>query len=542
MTERMIEPVARGRSVAGETDIVRMKAGQRWRTVFWSTFVVLGLIKIYIASALLPFVDEAFYWQESRNLAWSYSDVPGMTAWLIAGGEALFGHSTFGMRALFLLLSASMPLIMMQMVARIVDPRAGWQAGVWTMILPLSGTLGVLALPDVPLTFASLVALDVFERAARDGRLRLWFLLGVALAIAWLSHYRAAILMLAGTGFLVLTSRGRRLWHLPGFWVSLVVSVLGLVPLAVFNLQHDWAALGFQLVDRHPWAFHSDALIQPLEQALVVTPVLYGLLLAVLVTIWRRRNQGSPWDLFACAAAVPLLVYFGVGLFADNQRFRVHWPLAGYFPLIALLPWIAREWSARWRRALIGTAAALAGLGTLAVLGFLFAASQPTLAAQLSSGKAFPSHFVGWREAADAVKSLIDRVDGAPPILVADNFMLAAQLDFALGGAQIVYTLDSPLNAKHGRAQQLRLWNRDEAALQQFAGKTVLLAVDSRSLRERDRAAWLASLCWRIETRERLDELTLYSGRKHYQFFTGSIPLHGTKPSHCELPASSEVQ
>ena len=73
------------------------------------TFIALWAIAMFLKCALaayLPlFVDEAFYWQEGRHLAWAYSDLPGLTAWLTRTGEALGGHSLLTLRWPFLRIS-----------------------------------------------------------------------------------------------------------------------------------------------------------------------------------------------------------------------------------------------------------------------------------------------------------------------------------------------------------------------------------------------------------------------------------------------------
>lgn len=517
-------------SVAAPDKAARDAAG-RARVAFFVALTLVGACKLWIAARLAPFGDEAFYWQESRHLAWAYSDLPGLTAWLIALGERLFGHSTLAMRAPFLLLGTLIPLLIVALARQAgADARAGWQAGLWALALPLLGTLGVLALPDVALTFASLLALLAFARALRGDRWRDWIGLGGALALAWLCHYRAAVLMLCGLVYLVAMPAGRALWRRPGLWAALALSLLGLAPLLAFNAMHEWRGLGFQLVERHPWSFHADALVQPLEQALVVTPVLYALLLAAAWASWRRRGRGAPWDLFAVCAIVPLLAFFAFGLFADEQRFRLHWPLPGYLPLLALLPLLAEEWRGRPLSRWLPAGAALAAIGCAATLAYLVAASVPGMAAGLSGLKAFPSHFVGWNEAAAHLRALREREDLAGLPLVADNFMLAAELGFALDRADVP-ALDSPLNTKHGRAAQLALWRLDESGL--APGQTVLLVVDETALRERDRAAWRAELCRRLDRLEPLDRLDLYGGRKRYLYYRAEVPAPGSAHEGC---------
>lgn len=522
-------------SVAATAGSARGRDEGSWRRLFVAAFLLVGIAKVWIAATLPPFVDEAFYWQESRHLAWAYSDVPGLTAWLIAAGEALFGHSPLGMRSLFLVLGAAVPWLVVAFARSCFDARAGWQAGLWALAMPLAGTLGVLALPDVPLTFAAVLALLALDRALRSGSTRAWSLVGIVLALAWLAHYRAAMLLAAGLAFFLAMPRGRAQWKRGGLWLALAISALGLLPLVMFNVTYAWRGLGFQFVERHPWAFHADALVQPLEQALVVTPILFLALLATLVLAWRRRHEGAPWDLVAAIAGATLLAWFVLGLFADGERFRVHWPLQAWLFLVAVLPMAMRAWAPGLRRGLGITGGLLAAIGGATVLAWFAVATQPWAATKLAQGKVFPSHFVGWNEAGEAARRLLENDAEARIVLVADNFMLAAELDFALGGTRPVFVLDSPLNAKHGRAMQLSLWQRDEQALRALAGSRVLLAVDETALRERDRAAWLAGLCTRIAALEPVERLDLYGGRKRIAFLTGVVPGERAAPG-CAYP------
>ncbi|HJU38216.1 MAG TPA: 4-amino-4-deoxy-L-arabinose transferase, partial [Tahibacter sp.] len=102
-----------------------------------------------------------------------------------------------------------------------------------------------------------------------------------------------------------------------------------------------------------------------------------------------------------------------------------------------------------------------------------------------------------------------------------------AELDFRFDGRDAVYSLDHKLNAKHGRAPQLALWRRDEAALARMPGRAVLLVVEESAGRERDRPAWVASLCRRVAALEPLERVSLYDGRKVFVWYRGRVPREG---------------
>jgi hypothetical protein len=381
------------------------------------------------------------------------------------------------------------------------------------------GSLGVLALPDVPLTFAIVLAAQGLMAALETNRKRDWLLLGTGLAVAWATHYRAAMPMLGGLLFLALTPRGRAQWRRPGLWLAMAVAATGLVPIVLYNLASRGAGVAFQLVERNPWTFHADALVQPLEQAIACTPLAWLALMWTLCRAWVRRRE-PPFDVVAVVAGTFVVAYFLLGLFADDVRFRAHWPLPGYVLLCAVLPRLLFDEAGRgWRIVLAGFV--LAGTGLAIGLGYLGLAASGEGATILSGVKAFPANFTGWRESSAAVADALRDEPGA--VVVADNFMLAAEVRFALGSAQRVYSLDSPLNTKHGRAKQLAAWGYDEAGLSTHAGAPALLVVDETALRERERRDWLGSVCTRVVVGVPSGRVDLHEGRRRFALYRATV-------------------
>jgi hypothetical protein len=64
------------------------------------------------------FVDEAFYWQEGQHMAWAYSDLPGLTAWMTRLGVAVAGHHVWAVRLPFLVLGACLPWLVAKISGR----------------------------------------------------------------------------------------------------------------------------------------------------------------------------------------------------------------------------------------------------------------------------------------------------------------------------------------------------------------------------------------------------------------------------------------
>src|SRR5690606_9687802 len=100
---------------------------------------------------------------------------------------------------------------------------------------------------------------------------------------------------------------------------------------------------------------------------------------------------------------------------------------------------------------------ATAGLGLVVMLGYYVAVSIPAVREKAAAEKWYPSNFAGWDELAEAVRFTRAQMP-ADTRIVAGSFKVGAELGFALGDPEIP-VLDHPLNHKHGRAPQLRLWN-----------------------------------------------------------------------------------
>lgn len=474
-------------------------------------FVVLAA-KAWLAARLPLFGDEAFYWLESGQPAWAYTDVPALTPWLVALGTAVFGDTPFGVRAPFLLLGALLPALMAAWARGFVDAGTARAVGAASLAVPLAGTLGVLALPDVPLTVVLVGLAIVLARVLERRRTRDFVLLGMLVAIGWLAHYRFVVALAPAAAVLALTPRGRLLAHDPRLWLAVAIGALGLLPTLAFNAAHDWQGFAFQYVDRHPWRLSLVGVSEPLVQLLVVTPILALALLAGGWQAWRRRDDpGAPWDVLAAGAGGLLAAFLLLGLIADAERTRFHWMLPGWLLLLPALPGVLAGWSARGGVPRLAARVVLP-LGAAATLAFLVAlalATRPPPGADAAPSRPLLDNLAEWPAVVDFARR--HRAEAPGAALIAGDFMLGAQLEFAFG--EPIAVLPHPRNARHGRAGQLAILGRDIAALDARGWGEGLLLVEDTARREIDRLPALLDLCRTFGAVEWRDELVLHGGR-----------------------------
>ncbi len=497
--------------------------------VFWVAWAAIGLAKLLIAARLPLFVDEAFYWQEGQHLATAYSDLPALTAWLARLGVQIGGNHPLALRAPFLLIAALVPLLVASIARREFGAARGWIAGCFALLLPLSGTLGLLALPDAAMALATLLCIDAGARLLRNVSVASALELALGLALGALSHYR--FIAVIGVGFvaLLLLADGRRALRDIRVLIAIALGALAWAPLVAWNLDNADAGLRFQLVDRHPWVFDADGVWFIAIQALLVTPLLFA---AMAMAAWHGGRGRQPVArYFALLGSLLVLGFFVLGFFADTERVSFHWPLPGYLALLLLLPMVLERWP-RWWRALT---AVIAASGLLVVLGYYVAVSIPAVRAHAAAERWYPLNFAGWDELADAVRSR-QRTMPAGTRIVADDFKLGAELGFALGNADIA-VLDHPLNHQHGRAPQLRLWNLETPGRAAWGDTPVLLVIGASDVSYKNLLGRYHDLCAMVGPLPPPRVLNVDHGRQRFLLFALDRPRQGA----CTTPAMAWV-
>lgn len=496
------------------------------RRGFIALWMAVFAIKLVVATRLPLFVDEAFYWQEGRHLAWAYSDLPGLSAWLARIGDAVAPGNVLALRLPFLLIGAAVPWLVARMTIRELDARSGWLAGSLALLLPLAGTLGLLALPDAPLLLASVMCLDAGLRLLRRVDAFAAGELALGLVVGGLSHYRFVAVIAVGLFALLALREGCTALRNPRTWIAIGIGAMAWLPLLLWNLHNADAGLRFQLVDRHPWQFSGEGFRLGRMQLLLATPLL---LAAMALAAWRGLRDPRPGVRYlALSGAMIVLGFLALGFFADRERSSFHWPLPGYVALLPLVPLVLARWKRGWRIATW----AIVSAGLVAVLAFYVVASLPSLREQSASRNFHPTNFAGWDVLAHTVEKKLATM---PPgtRLLAGNFKIGAELGFARGDAEIA-VLDHPLNHKHGRAPQLALWGLQHTSRDTLGNVPLLLVASSNDVDFRDLLTHYHRLCEQVGPLPPPQVLNVDHGRQRFLLFELGTTR---RPGACTTPA-----
>ncbi|VAX36487.1 hypothetical protein MNBD_PLANCTO03-985, partial [hydrothermal vent metagenome] len=509
-----------------------------FRSRHWQSGLLLillvSLVRLVYLLWFCPYTlieDEAHYWEWSRRLELSYySKGPGI-AWVIRASTDLFGTSEWAVRlpaVLFSALGAFCAAGLARDIAKtregklssphltqenglsspqqtqeggLSSPRnaIGLYAAAIYLAMPAFWVLGILITIDGPYLACWAAACWAAWRALTTGSLRAHAALGLALAAGFVFKYTVLLLV---PGLLLaawLAHRARRASAEPspptptkrslslpplGLLLTLATASLGLLPVLLWNAQHEWITiqhllghLGVKGGDIPPTPGESWSPLWTLEllgiQVGLAGPAILLAVYAAVCAHRERRTDPATWQgarFLLCCGLPVLIFYILVSFLAEPEG---NWPLAAWVsaaPLGALgitgaIP-LYRERLAAWRdKGKPGVRPHMhrimawrwtIGAGVIVALGFARAdllAKLPVIGPLVPQGRLM---FADVR-AADAARILdeLRAETGLEPVVMAQHYGRTSQLAYYLPGRPTVYCAGASME---GPRKQYDLW------------------------------------------------------------------------------------
>lgn len=437
---------------------------------------------------LLP--EEAYYWQFSRHLDWSYLDHPPMVAWLIRAGTSVFGQNEFGVRIGGFVCSLGTLLFIFKLTKELFDTRSAQVACLLASLLPYFFLNGFLVTPDAPLVLAWSAMLYFLVRALRLGGSLPWIAVGASFGIGMISKYTIALNAASAFIFLILHPPARKWFTSPLPYVAGGIALLFFTPVLYWNWAHDWASFAFQTSRRLN------------EQREFGLPIFLGSLFCIVapsgvLATWEcvRRPHVISDDRFVrrfCCIflLVPALLFFAFSL---THEPKINWVGPAF---VVFLPALA-HYALNSADSATGRLANRLWLPTLSALLLIYTIVLAYLCVGIPGIAYSPKsqRYVGWRDlgrqvAAEAIKQ--EQAGDAPVIVGMDKHFVGSELAFytRLASSQ------APLPASRfaGRAifgMNALMWERWIPP--DLDGKNLLLVAKSRDDLEKPELARFTS-------------------------------------------------
>jgi hypothetical protein len=161
--------------------------------------------------------------------------------------------------------------------------------------------------------------------------------------------------------------------------------------------------------------------------------------------------------------------------------------------------------------------------------------SVPQVRERSAANKFYQPNFAGWDDLAQSVRFRLEKMPPGTRVL-ADSFKVGAELGFALNDPDIP-VLDHPINHKHGRAPQLRLWNLQHKGGRDWAKTPTLLVVGITEVSYKDQLRRYHALCEMVGPLPPPQVLNIDHGRQRFALFA----LDYARKGECTTPAMAWI-
>ncbi|MGD8353847.1 MAG: glycosyltransferase family 39 protein, partial [Pseudomonadota bacterium] len=295
---------------------------------FWSTLVVTTVIRFAYAMKLPLTGDEAYFWEWGRHPALGYYDHPPIAGWILWFTRQIFGDTVAAIRVPAVLSGTVVVAVVHRFTLSVTgSERSAALTGLLAMGIPVLSVLGVLYSTDTPILAAGTMGGYFFHKAVKYEDNRAWFWTGICFAVVLGSKF-LGVPLLAAAGLYLLLNPGQR-HHLktPGPYWAAGITLLGILPVLIWNASNNWYTFTFNFASRH--TSHHPGIKGFLDyiagQALALSPLVLILAPGILASaffLWRKDEDNG----LIMAAFFALLPLAGFLMLSPLTRIGMHWP------------------------------------------------------------------------------------------------------------------------------------------------------------------------------------------------------------------------
>jgi 4-amino-4-deoxy-L-arabinose transferase-like glycosyltransferase len=411
-----------------------------------SIFLCLAL-HILLAIQLELSVDEAHYALYAVYPALSYFDHPPLVGW-VQIPFLWMGGADWMMRIV--------PLVLWGLTAFMLRRFSNWALTLFLLSIT-HHLLGLALLPDTLLFPLTLWVMALTHRLMQNpSNMPNWLLLGVALGVAGLSKYTGVSLAL-GVALVLLPKHGTALFRQRGLWCALLIAGVMILPVIVWNAQHDWVSFTYQL--NHAGGDANQGWKPRGVVVYIGLQILaYGLLppIGLVIFYWRLRTRHADVARICLAFGLPLLIL--MILLAGKGASMPHWTTAAW---IALFPAAALGLQHAWQSG-VGISQKAIRLMMAGLMSFQALAAVVVMFAMFTGGTPLGSpgnpfaDFYDWKAASSKAHMLQEKYHA--DALAVSNWTLASRLAWYARTAKGSPESAVKVLALDGKNKQFEMW------------------------------------------------------------------------------------
>ena len=203
---------------------------------------------VILAPFIFPDGDAFYYWDWGNHLALSYLDGPPMIAYMMRLMTILFGNTFFAINMVAVACSALICYFIYRLGVLLRDQKTGmFAAALWLFYPLVAQAIFIRVTYDVPENLFSVMSLYFAARYALTQKTRFLYGIGLAAGLLLLSKYTGIVVIATLFIYYVGHRELRAVFRNPHFYGAFLLALGLFSPVLIWNIQHDWASMYFQL-------------------------------------------------------------------------------------------------------------------------------------------------------------------------------------------------------------------------------------------------------------------------------------------------------
>ncbi|MGB1391668.1 MAG: glycosyltransferase family 39 protein [Flavobacteriaceae bacterium] len=290
---------------------------------------------------LLPFMglmpQDAYYYLYGQNLSLSYFDHPGMIGYLLRIFTEMFGQSIYVVKLADFTITSLTIIYFYKLSSLFLSKHRTNRSIVLLVSTLFISILSFNSTPDVPLLLFWTLSILFLHRAIFEDKKWYWILAGIAMGIAFNSKYTALLLQIGILGFVIFSTKYRKLLMSPWLWLSLLISIAVTFPVWLWNYQNEFASFAFQSSERTSSIGKFE--IKPLlllgaigHQLFLLLPILFCVFVVFsfkhIKKVLVKFKLPSEKTLFLLAFFIP--TFIGFFLISPVYWVKLNWMMPSY--------------------------------------------------------------------------------------------------------------------------------------------------------------------------------------------------------------------
>ncbi len=293
--------------------------------------IIFCFAKLAIIKHIPLINDEAYTLTISRNLSLSYFDHPPLMMWFSYFIHQFEIIDLYIFRIPYVAFGIVTSFLLYKITSTIYSTEAGVVSAILYFVSPfffLSG--GLFVVPDASLNFSVAGATYIAIRLLfnKEDSLYLWIALGLFLSLAFLSKYQAYLFGM--TLFVAFFVWGKNLVFKKNFNIALLISIFGLIPVLVWNVENNFDSFSFH-GNRSSFELDHFHVFNSLFSQLFFLLPTTGFL--VFISLIKNKKYFTKYEKFLVLLALPTIIIFNIFILISNNSFA-HWSMVGWMLLI----------------------------------------------------------------------------------------------------------------------------------------------------------------------------------------------------------------